>query len=396
MATTVKTPLEERWFLERERAAAWLRLAFAVLAIAVIQLNPARVARFPLMSSIALWSFLAYSTVALVFVLRREFAILRLGAVTTALDVAWIALIVISTGGSRTPFFFYYSFPVITASLRWGLKGSLPVAFVGAAIYVSIRWSLAAEAEGPPMGIDTIVIRSLYLICLAGVFGYISEFEKKQNQKLLALSHTAANVAALQERRRIMFELHDSVLQSLATLILRLESTRGRLPESQSETCQELRSAEELTRTTMKDIRAFLAGKTDHPIMTGTLLKGLQEELRFIQRGLGMEVILDYESEDLDLPVEMEREIYYVFREALTNITRHANASRAEIHIKRSPRRFEASIRDDGIGFRGNANVTQGGLGLTAMAERIKKIGGEFFVESSPGRGTSISFIVSL
>jgi len=105
---------------------------------------------------------------------------------------------------------------------------------------------------------------------------------------------------------------------------------------------------------------------------------------------------LDYESEDLDLPVEMEREIYYVFREALTNITRHANASRAEIHIKRSPRRFEASIRDDGIGFRGNANVTQGGLGLTAMAERIKKIGGEFFVESSPGRGTSISFIVSL
>ena len=50
MAMTGNTPLEESWFLERERAVAWLRLAFAVLAIAVIQLNPERVARFPLMS----------------------------------------------------------------------------------------------------------------------------------------------------------------------------------------------------------------------------------------------------------------------------------------------------------------------------------------------------------
>ncbi|HEX6770014.1 MAG TPA: hypothetical protein VF208_11735, partial [Candidatus Binatia bacterium] len=211
MAIAGRTPLEQSWFVERERAAAWLRLAFAMVAIAVIQLNPARVTRFPQMSSIALWTFLVYSVVALVFVARQNFALLRLGALTTALDVVWIALIVFSTGGTRTPFFFYYSFPVITASLRWGLKGSLPVAFVGVAIYVSIRWSLAAESDAQPLGIDTIVMRGLYLIFLAGVFGYISEFEKKQNQKLLALSQTAASVGALQERRRIMFELHDSI-----------------------------------------------------------------------------------------------------------------------------------------------------------------------------------------
>ena len=396
MAMTGNTPLEESWFLERERAVAWLRLAFAVLAIAVIQLNPERVARFPLMSGLVLGSFLFYSCVALVLIETRKFALSNFSSVAAAFDVVWIALIVFSTGGTRTPFFFYYSFPVITASLRWGLKGSLPVAFVGVAIYVSIRLSLAAESIDQPIGIDTIVVRSLYLIFLAGVFGYISEFEKRQNQKLLALSNTAANVAVLQERRRIMFDIHDGILQSLATLILRLESTRGRLPESENEAIQELQSAEELTRSTMKDIRAFLAGKTDHPIISGTLIERLREELRFIQGGLGLEVILDCEPENLNLPAEIERELYYVLREGLTNITRHSHASRVQFRLKQFDNAIEVALEDNGIGLNRQTAENSHGLGLRSMKERIEKLGGELALKSSPSSGTRISFSVPL
>ena len=396
MATTGSTPLEESWFLERERAVAWLRLAFAVLAIAVIQLNPERVARFPLMSALVLGSFLIYSGIALVLVVTRKSYLSSFGSVATGLDVVWIALIVFSTGGTRTPFFFYYSFPVITASLRWGLKGSLPVAFIGVAIYIAIRLSLAAESVDQPIGIDTIVVRSLYLIFLAGAFGYISEFEKRQNQKLLALSITAANVAVLQERRRIMFDIHDGILQSLATLILRLESTRARLPESENEAIQELQSAEELTRSTMKDIRAFLAGKTDHPIISGTLLERLQDELRFIQGGLGLEVILDCEPEKLNLPSEIERELYYVLREGLTNITRHSHASRVQFRLKQFENAIEVSLEDNGIGLDLRTAENGRGLGLRSMKERIEKLGGELALKSSPSSGTKISFSVPL
>ncbi|MEO6165247.1 MAG: sensor histidine kinase [Candidatus Binatia bacterium] len=396
MAMTGSTPLDKSWFLERERAAAWLRLAFAVLAIAIIQLNPVRVARFPLMSGLVLGFFLFYSGIALVFVLRRKFTFSRFGSVATALDVVWIALIVFSTGGTRTPFFFYYTFPVITASLRWGLKGSLPVAFIGVAIYASIRLTLAAEAGAEPIGIDTIVVRSLYLVFLAGIFGYISEFEKSQNQKLLALSQTAAHVATLQERRRIMFDIHDGILQSLATLILRLEITRGRLPESQSEAIQELQAAEELTRSTMQDLRAFLAGKTDHPIMSGTLVALLQDELRFIQEGLGLEVTLDCEPENLNLPAEIEREVYYVLREGLTNITRHSHASRVQFRLNQSASAIEVSLQDDGVGM-DLATVQNGhGLGLPSMKERIEKLGGKLALKSSPSSGTRVSFSVPL
>ena len=169
MAFSEKTALEQDWILRREKAVTWLRLGFAAVAIAVIQLNPARVARFPSLSIFALWSFFLYSVVALYFSAKNWRRASRIGAITTSLDVVWIALIVYSTGGTRTPFFFYYTFPVITAGLRWGLRGSVPVAFIGVVAYAIMRLTLTAESGGAPIEIDTLVVRSFYLILLGCV-----------------------------------------------------------------------------------------------------------------------------------------------------------------------------------------------------------------------------------
>ena len=396
MTPPQQNALEEGWILERERALAWWRLAFAALAMGVIQLNPSRVSHFPGLSLFSLASFLSYS-IAILFLVRKNLVeSARVIAITTPLDVIWIALIVVSTGGSSTPFFTYYSFPVISASLRWGIKGSLPVALVGVAIYVSIRITLAAEALGELIGIDILVVRGFYLIALACIFGYISEFEKKQNQKLLALSRTAGQVSALQERRRIMFDLHDGILQSLATLILRLENCRHRFADSNQELQTELRSMENLTRGSMNEIRQFLAGRESNPLAHGTLLKRLKDELRFLQEDLGMEAILETEPEDVDLPEEVEKEIYYLLRESLVNVTRHAHASRIELRLVRKAHALEGIIEDNGTGM--NLPIAQSGqgLGLKSMTERAAKLGGELSIKSSPGSGTRISFVVPI
>jgi signal transduction histidine kinase len=396
MGKVTKITPEEGWILQRERAVAWLRVAFATLAMIVIHLNPSRVARFPVLSLVLLGAFLLYSLFVLYLAWRNKLGNTVVGIVTTCLDVFWIAGIVFSTGGTRTPFFFYYSFPVITASVRWGLRGSIPVALVGVGIYGLIRLSLAAEAMAEPIGIDTLVVRSLYLIVLAGIFGYISEFERNQNQRLLALSRTAGQVAALQERRRIMFELHDGILQSLATLILRLESCRGRFDSSQKQLSDEIRTLEDLTRNSMKQIRQFLSGQETNPLIHGMLIEKLREEARFLHDGLGLDVILESEPEDLDLPPEMERELYYVLREALTNVTRHSHASKVEINLARKNGTIKGSLTDNGVGFnRKNLNDAHG-FGLKGMEQRIEKIGGELFIKSSPGKGTMLSFQIPL
>ena len=391
------TQLEHEWFRERERAASWLRLAFAVIAIFVIQLNPSRVARYPALSTVTLASFLIYSAGAVWLVWKNKFPFTSLGPINTALDTIWIALIVISTGGTRTPFFIYYSFPVITASLRWGLKGSLPVAGIGVGIYIAIRLTLAAESMSEPIGIDTIVVRSLYLFALAGIFGYISEFEQKQNLKLLTFSRAAGQLAALQERHRIMYELHDGLLQSLATMILRIESyrARARSGETAKEIAGELGQLEDMARKTMNEIRQFLAGKEPTPIAPGTLMERLKDELRFLQ-GLGIEALLESDPEELNLPPEIEREIYYVLREALTNITRHAHATRVAIELRQRNDRVDGSIEDNGVGTDLSQGVHGDRVGMASMRDRIEKKGGGFDLRSSPGHGFKIIFSVPL
>jgi signal transduction histidine kinase len=319
-----------------------------------------------------------------------------LGLATTVLDVVGIALIVISTGGTRTPFFFYYSFPVITASVRWGIKGSIPTALAGVAIYAAIRITRAAEAMAEPIEIDTIIVRSLYLVLLACVFGYLSEFEKKQNQRLIALSRTATEAAAMQERRRIVYELHDGILQSLATLLLRLENCRINPPGSQKDLADEIASMQELTHGSMKQIRDFLSGKDTQPFAAGTLIERLRDEMKFFHSGLGLEVILESEPEEPELPHNVEREIYYVIREGLTNVTRHSHASKVELHLKQSAEGFAGILSDNGVGFEQSSGRFGYGVGLTAMEDRIRKLGGELVVKSTPGSGTNVSFSVPL
>src|SRR5687768_8841576 len=145
---------EEGWLLQREKLLAWLRVAFAIVAVIVIQLNPSRTARFPTLSVFSLWSFLGYSLFVVELVRRQKIISKKIGIITACLDSVWIFLIVFSTGGTRTPFFFYFSFPILSASLRWGTKGSVFVALIGVTLYGLIRFSMAAESFERPMGVD--------------------------------------------------------------------------------------------------------------------------------------------------------------------------------------------------------------------------------------------------
>lgn len=387
---------EEGWLLQREKLLAWLRVAFAIVAVVVIQLNPSRTARFPTLSVVSLGSFLFYSLFILELARRQKIISKKIGIFTACLDSLFIFLIVFSTGGTRTPFFFYFSFPVLSASVRWGTKGSVFVALVGVSLYGLVRYSMAAESFDRPMGIDTLLVRSMYLIALAFIFGFVSEFEKKQNQRLLALSETAVKAAAIQERRRITYELHDGILQSLATIILRLEGCRRRLLDSQKELGRDLEGLEDFTRNSMTEIRNFLAGKEPQPLVPGTLIEKLRDELKFLHQSLGLEVILESEPEDPSLPHAIEREVYYALREALTNVTKHSHATHAEIHIMQTSDLLQASLRDNGVGFNQDNKKNRGELGLSGMEDRIKKIGGQLTIKSSPGLGTKISFSVPL
>lgn len=385
---------QDQWLLQKERALAWLRLGFALVAIIVVQLNPSRVARFPALSLLSLGTFLIYSIIVVWLTRKQKLASLSIGLATTCLDLVWISTIVFSTGGTRTPFFIYFSFPVITAGSRWGIKASMGVAAVSVALYGAARFSLAAETPEGPLGIDTFLVRSIYLVVLACIFGVLSEFENKQNRKLLALSKTAAEVAKFDERRRISQELHDGLLQTLATHLLRVEICRNHLLHSPEELNRELRLMEENTRNSMKVIRQFLGGKRVQYFPPGMLLEKIREDLRFMRDSLGLEVLLSCTPEDFSLGESEEAIVYHILREGFMNIIHHSHASRVAIDLRQTDGQLKGVIKDDGVGFEAPNSVNGNGLGLSGMRERISKAGGELEIESSPGKGTTIVFLL--
>lgn len=373
---------------------AWVRVGFALVAVAVIQFNPARVARFPAISYLSLGSFVIYSAAILYFVYFAAYTKMRskkFGLVTTFLDMIWVSLIVFSTGGAATPFFVYYFFPIITASSRYGIKGGLSAALAEVALYGFIRFHFEWEAL---LGVDRFVVRSIYLVVLAYVFGFLSEFESKQNQKLLALSKTAAEVATADERRKITQEVHDGLLQSLATLILRLEACRKQFLHSPQELDRELKSIENDTRSSMKMIRQFLAGKETRPFPPGMLIEKFREDLRFLRDGVGLRVTLETEPQVLSPPEGVEQDLYYMLREGLMNIIRHSQASRADVVLKQTETEIRGSLIDDGVGFDPSVATNEQGVGLPSMKERINRLGGELEIQSSPGKGAMISFVL--
>ena len=384
---------QDQWILQKERVLAWLRVGFALVTVVVILFNPSRVTKFPLLSYVSLGSFLIYSLAILHLATRERSYSRAVGLVTTSLDLIWVSLIVFSTGGASTPFFVYYFFPIITASSRYGMKGGLSAAIAGVLIYGFIRFYFDWDDA---LGIDRFVVRSVYLFVLAYIFGFLSEFETKQNQKLLALSKTAGAVAALDERRRITQELHDGLLQSLATLILRLEACRRQFLESPAELDREIRSIEDDTRRSMKTIREFLAGKESHSFPPGTLLEKFKDDLKFLRDGVGLRVILETEPEAFNPPEIVEQDLYYVLREGLMNIIRHSQASRADVVLRQTRTEIQGSLRDDGIGFDPNKTRNDQGLGLLSMKERVKRLGGKLEVQSSPGKGAKVSFILPI
>ncbi len=384
---------QDQWLSQKDRIFACFRLGFAIVAVLVIQLNPSRAAAFPVLSHASLGSFVLYS-IGLWYITGHKHAVSeKIGIATACFDLIWVSLIVFSTGGSTTPFFVYYFFPVFTVASRYGIKGGISAALAGVALYGYIRFSF--EWEGM-LGIDRFIVRSVYLVVLAYFIGYLSEFEKKQNQRLLALSKTAGEIATIAERRRIMQDVHDGLLQSLATLILRLETCRKQLLGAPRELDRELRSIEDDTRNSMKVIRHFLAGKEIQSIPSGMLVDKLKDDLRFLREGLDMQVTLETAPDDLDLPQAVEQDIYLVLREGLMNVARHSHASHADITLKQTRTEIRGTLTDDGVGFDPTGVSRDHGVGLSSMRGRIEKLGGELRIQSSPGRGAKISFSLPL
>jgi signal transduction histidine kinase len=198
-------------------------------------------------------------------------------------------------------------------------------------------------------------------------------------QETRRLQHQLAAAAVLEERRRIARELHDGVTQDLAYIVQQLRH----VADVAGGHVDHLVPAAERALDESRHAIAALVRPGGGP-----LGEAIAATAREVAGREGVDVSVDVVP-DVVVPARTQQEILRVVREALLNAARHGDVSRVGVQLREQPR-LSVSIVDDGSGFDPSAPRLDGHLGLDAMAERVRAIGGELAIESAPGRGTEV------
>jgi len=193
------------------------------------------------------------------------------------------------------------------------------------------------------------------------------------------------------ERRRIARNLHDDLNQSLACLAMDL----GRLSENSGDGVQrELALLRDRTREAAELVRNI--SHELHPSILEDLgLKpALQEYCEEFQDRTGISTHIECDGDSNNLAPDVASCVYYVVAECLRNVAKHAKGSSAEVCVEISDSFLNLTVSDDGLGF--SANPGRGGIGLTAMRERLHLVKGDLTVGAAPRGGALVTAVLPL
>ncbi len=196
------------------------------------------------------------------------------------------------------------------------------------------------------------------------------------------------------QSKRIAYSLHDEASQLLAAVHLALAEATRDLP---AESTQKFDTVKEL----MNEIEQRLRNLS-HELSPPVLLElGLCPALEVLADGVskrwGFPVTVR-SSLSADIPPTVQTSLYRITQEALTNVAKHASASRAEIDLRQTAHKLVCSVRDDGVGFNSDEQPVdyQPGLGLMEIRERVAALGGVMRLHSLVNHGTDLTVEIPL
>jgi len=203
------------------------------------------------------------------------------------------------------------------------------------------------------------------------------------------LSRDVEHLAIVEERQRIGMNLHDGTLQAIYAVLLGLDTVLEELPEGMEPIADTINQLAERLQETTEDIRRYILDlKSDQlpfPQAVDRLL-----------RQLHLDTIAHVHTADTsysELPGETLEHILRILQESLSNIARHAQATRVDITWRRIGQDFQLVIEDDGIGFDPEIPSPPGHHGRQHLLERAERIRGQLLIHSRPHEGTRIELI---
>jgi len=199
------------------------------------------------------------------------------------------------------------------------------------------------------------------------------------------------------ERQRMARELHDTLAQGLAGLILQLEAADSHLVQRHPDKAQHIvQQAMGRARSTMAAARQAIGDLRAEPPNAEEMAQAVREEAERFTHASGIVCHLQV-STPASLPGSMAEHALRAISEGLTNVARHARATQVWVELGEDAGLLKVVVRDDGEGFDlGNEQGRPGRYGLIGLRERARLAGGSLDIRSEPGGGTTLKLTLPL
>jgi signal transduction histidine kinase len=198
---------------------------------------------------------------------------------------------------------------------------------------------------------------------------------------------------ALEERQRLVRDLHDSVTQKLYGLVALTEAAQASVEAGTAMQPSEVLSRiGENARQALKEMRLFLFEMKPVDVEREGIVAVLHQRLAAVEGRADIKARL-IADDDINLSLDKQVALYYIAQEALNNVLKHANATSVKVCLGKKRNGYVLEVEDDGCGFKPEA-AEKGGMGLRNMKERCAKVGGKLKIVSTLKKGTKITVTV--
>jgi NarL family two-component system sensor histidine kinase YdfH len=218
----------------------------------------------------------------------------------------------------------------------------------------------------------------------------LAESLESANAKLAAYNARIESLTLQTERQRMARELHDTLAQGVAGLVLQLEAVKNHLKSNRNERAIAIvEQAITRARSTLAESRAAI---DDLRSASADVADSVREKVERFGQATGIPCDAEISIVENQLSPETTDHALNILNESLTNIARHAQATHVKIKFIAQKQTLELEVRDNGVGFDVNQQPS-GHYGLIGMHERARLTGGALAIESNQ-TGTCVQFIV--
>jgi signal transduction histidine kinase len=260
-----------------------------------------------------------------------------------------------------------------------------------------VNWTIQTSLARSGLSPDKTLLDDFIVGSVAALFAYVLvtlQAERRDRERAVLRTRQQA---VTDERNRMARELHDTVAQGLVGVVLKLEESESLL-DAQSPAKKCLLRALELARESVRETRESVWNLRPQALRGSDLLSAIARLAKELTDGSAIRVEFSFGGsvQQQQLPHEMEKGVLRIGQEALTNVVKHARASKVNVELTISEEQLQLSVEDDGLGFVPECQRAGSGFGVRSMRERAQALGGTCQIYSQLGQGTRVRAVVPI